>query len=280
MTCELQTQPGAAGAARQGSVWDYVSPSRLSLWAKCPLAWRLRYLDGVESPTTPSLFVGKLCHAGLEVFYRHRQRGVTLAAEDVRERLDTIWNEAIDQEGQPFANTEEAAKAKGLTQNLVRAYLDQLPADEPGPLAVEAVFEAPLVDPATGEDLGIPLLGIVDVVFDAAEGPVVVDFKTAASAAEPAEVVHEIQLGSYAYLLRRSLGRTESEVQIRSLVKTRQPRVLVHRYAARTEAHFARLFALLREYVDALDARRFNYRPGWTCASCDFRETHCRQWSG
>jgi hypothetical protein len=32
---------------RQGGVWDYVSPSRLGLWAKCPLAWKFRYLDGM-----------------------------------------------------------------------------------------------------------------------------------------------------------------------------------------------------------------------------------------
>jgi putative RecB family exonuclease len=265
---------------RQGGIWDYVSPSRLSLWAKCALAYRFRYFDGIKSPTTPSLFIGKLCHAGLEVYYRHRQLGMTLDVEDVCRRLDVIWDEAIEQEGRPFPTTEEAAKAKLQTENLVRAYLNQVPEDEPRPLAVEAALEMPLVDPATGEDLGIPLLGIIDVVFDADEGPIIADFKTAANAAEPSEVTHELQLTSYAYLLRRFLGRTESEVQIRSLVKTRQPRIAVHRYASRTEAHFGRLFALIREYLDALDARRFGYRPGWSCSMCDFRGTHCARWTG
>ena len=269
-----------AAQQRQGGVWDYISPSRLSLWAKCPVAFRLRYLDGITSPTTPSLFVGKLCHAGLEVFYRHRQLGVTLTAEDVYARLGTIWEEAIDQEGPPFENTAEADKAKGVTENLVRAYLGQIPTDEPRPLAVEAAIEMPLVDPTTGEDMGIPLLGIIDVVFDGADGPVIVDFKTAANAAEPSEVTHEVQLTSYAYLLRRSLGRTESEVQIRSLVKTRQPRIVVHRYASRTQAHLGRLFALIREYLDALEGGCFGYRPGWSCSMCGFRGTHCARWRG
>ncbi|HBO45212.1 MAG TPA: hypothetical protein DD670_15050 [Planctomycetaceae bacterium] len=278
MTLDLLMQPARPSA--QGGVWDYVSPSQLSLWAKCPLAWKIQYVDGVRSPTTPSLFVGKLCHAGLEVFYRHRQQGLTLAAEEVCRQLDTLWNEAMAQQGQPFANTEEAAKAKELTAHLLRAYLDRTAQDEPRPRAVEAAIRAPLIDPRTGEDLGIPLLGIVDLVLDAADGPVIIDFKTAASSAEPAEVTHEVQLSSYAYLFRHVSGRIESELQIRSLVKTKTPKILMHRYPARGDTHFARLFALFREYLDALDARRFNYRPGWTCASCDFGATHCGRWTG
>ena len=34
-------------------VWDYSSPSRLNLWLKCPLAWKLRYIDGVKTPSNP-----------------------------------------------------------------------------------------------------------------------------------------------------------------------------------------------------------------------------------
>ena len=34
---------------RAGGVWDYVSASRLNLWLRCPLAFKLRYIDGVSS---------------------------------------------------------------------------------------------------------------------------------------------------------------------------------------------------------------------------------------
>ena len=43
---------------RLGSVWDYVSVSRLNLWIRCPLAFKLRYLDGIRTPTSPALFLG------------------------------------------------------------------------------------------------------------------------------------------------------------------------------------------------------------------------------
>ena len=54
---------------------------------------------------------------------------------------------------------------------LLAAYVEQVPADEPPSLAVEMPMEAPLVDPATGEDLGLPMVGITDLVLKTAEGP-------------------------------------------------------------------------------------------------------------
>jgi hypothetical protein len=37
---------------------------------------------------------------------------------------------------------------------------------------VEAALESPLVDPMTGEDLGIHLVGIVDLILDGRGGPI------------------------------------------------------------------------------------------------------------
>jgi hypothetical protein len=81
----------------------------------------------------------------------------------------------------------------------IAAYVRQLSPDEPQPLAVEAVVEAPLVDLVTGEDLGIPLLGIMDLVLAGQDSPVISDFKTAGRSSKPLETTHEIQLTSYAY---------------------------------------------------------------------------------
>jgi len=266
-----QTDPG---------VWSYVSPSRLNLWLRCPLAWKLRYLDGVRTPTTPALFLGQRCHAGLEAYYRHRMLGVTLSADDVVSRMEAGWTDAVAEAAIEFDSAAGEAALKTQAGDLVRAYLQQLPADEPRPLAVEATMEAPLVDPASGEDLGIPLLGIADLVLPGEEGPTIVDFKTSSRSAPPFEVTHEVQLTSYAWLYRQLTGRQEASLEIRSLIKTKTPKIEAHCYPARTDKHFRRLFAIVREYLDALDARRFNYRPGWGCSMCDYREQECRAWAG
>ncbi len=67
---------------------------------------------------------------------------------------------------------------------------------------------------------------------------------------------------------------------IRGLIKTKAPKVECHRYPARMVAHFRRLFAVIRAYLDGLDAGRYVFRPNFGCGVCDFRETHCRAWSG
>jgi len=266
-----QTDPG---------VWSYVSPSRLNLWLRCPLAWRLRYLDGIRTPTTPALFLGQRCHAGLEAYYRHRMLGVTLATDDVLGRMEAGWGQAVEEAEITFESPAADASLKTQASDLVRAYLQQVPADEPQPLAVEATMEAPLVDPVTGQSLGIPLLGLVDLVLPGEEGPVIIDFKSSSRSAPPFEVTHEIQLSCYAWLYRRLTGRQEASLEIRSLIKTKTPKIEVHRYPARTDAHFRRLFAVIREYLDAIHTGRFSYRPGWGCSMCDFRERECRAWSG
>jgi putative RecB family exonuclease len=267
-------------AERQGGVWVYVSPSRLSCWLACPLKFKLRYLEGLRTPTTPALFLGKVVHGGLEIFYRHRQLGVSLDIDDLARRISDSWGQTADDEEMRFAEVAEENALQRQAIDLVAAYVRQVPADEPRPLAVEIAIESPLVDPTTGENLGIPLLGIIDLVVGGAAGPLVVDFKTSSRSSEPMEITHEIQLTSYAWAFREIQGHREAGLEIRSIIKTNTPKVEYHRYPTRTEGHLRRLFAVIREYLDALDCGRFNYRPGFGCGICDFRDGPCRAWAG
>jgi putative RecB family exonuclease len=272
-TPALETLP-----QRGNGIWDYISPSRLSLWIKCPLAFKARYIDGITTPTTPSLFVGKRVHAALESWYRQRMLRIPPDTHEVVEQIDQVWDVFVADEEMTFKDSAEETRLKRQTINLVSIYLHTLPTDEPQPLAVESRWELPLVDPQTGEDLGIPLLGFIDLVLDDPGGAQVIDFKTAATASAPVDISHELQLTSYAYLLRTGTGSAEGELQIRSLIKTKSPTVAIHRYRPREDRHFRRLFALIREYLNALDRGVFNFRPGWTCSSCDLRESVCAGW--
>ena len=272
------TQPVQPIEDRPNGAWDFISASRLTLWAKCPLAFRIRYVDRVRSPTTASLFLGQRVHAGLEHWYRHRQLGVTLAADDVVKHIGGTWGEAVTEAEMTFQSTADEQKLQAQSAALVTAYLAQVPADEPKPLAVETRFEVPLVDPLTGEDLGMPLVGVVDLVLDGEDGPTIIDFKTAARGGDLLEIGHEVQLSCYAYGFRKCTGRTEGGLQIRRLTKTKTPKVDTFSYAARGDAHFRRLFALLRAYLDDLDRGRFVFRPGFGCGMCDYSDGECRSW--
>jgi RecB family exonuclease len=271
---------GPAIDQQQGGIWDYVSPSRLNLWLQCPLAFKLRYIDGVRLPTTASQLVGKQVHAGLEAWYRQRQLGQTAIAAEVIAAADATWDQQAAAERVAFESVLEEREARQQVVALLRAYLLAVPANEPLPIAVETRLAARLIDPTSGEDLGVPLLGIIDLVLAEPLGPLVVDFKTSSRSAACVEIQHEVQLSSYAYLIREATGSCESGLEIRSLVKTKMPKVERHGFEPRSQRHFRRLFAVLREYLDALDHGRFTYRPGWSCQACAWRESHCQTWQG
>jgi putative RecB family exonuclease len=81
-----------------GMIWDYISPSRLSLWMKCPLAFRRRYIEGVQTAPTPALFVGKVVHAILAHIYRMRQAGHVCKAESLPMIVADAWKYAMETE--------------------------------------------------------------------------------------------------------------------------------------------------------------------------------------
>ena len=134
---------GASSPPPKGGVGDYVSPSRLTLWLRCPLAFKLRYVDGIETPPSPSQFLGRVVHAGLESWYRHRQLGFPLESADLCRRLDAWWEHAAGQDQVRFSTIAEEGGCRRQAVDLVRTYLDQLAPNEPTPLAVEKSVEAP-----------------------------------------------------------------------------------------------------------------------------------------
>ncbi len=263
-----------------GSVAEYISASRLNLWLKCPLAFKFKYIDQLAEPSSPSLLIGKQVHRGLELFYRRRQLGIEAPIEDLLSSMAATWPAAIEEEGVSFDDVAHESKVWEQIEGLVRTYVDQVPADEPRPLGVETSLRAPLVDPRTGEDFGIDLVGVIDLVTPSSGGAVICDFKTAASSRVPHEISHEIQLSCYSYLYRHAAGQEESALEIRSLVKTKRPQVSTSRYESRTDRHFRRLFAVIRAYLADLREWRFLYRPTWSCSMCAYRDRECGKWRG
>ena len=256
---------------QRGGLWDYISPSRLNLWLACPRAFEFRYIKGIQTPTSPSLFIGRQVHTALEAHYRHRQLDLLLPGVEIVARMRDEWSTAAEEEGVRFSKDGDSDKLLEKACQLVLAYLAQIPDDEPRPLAVETMLEVPLIDPETGEDLGIPLRGIIDLVLDEREGALICDFKTAASSQPPLEVCHEIQLGCYSLMYRALSGEVESGLEIRTLVKTKVPQIATYRYGPRSDGQMRRLFAVVRAYLDDLRRGDFLYRTGWGCRTCAFR---------
>jgi CRISPR/Cas system-associated exonuclease Cas4 (RecB family) len=272
--------PATNEIVRPKGLFDYISSTRLSTWIACPLRFRLLYADGIPEPTSRSLFLGRRVHDALKFVYDHLQAEHDVASDELHQHILATWNAAVEEERIEFESPDEQQRLLLQTVSLVQKYLEVRDDTEGFPIGVETAIECPLVDPITGEDLGVPLFGIVDLLLKTPTGYVIADFKTAAKSSAPLEIAHEIQLSCYAYAFRQIFGEREQEVQIRSLIKTKTPKVQTHRYAPRSDVHMRRLFAVIRAYLDDLHSGRYIYRPSWTCSMCSFRETDCRQWQG
>jgi hypothetical protein len=235
---------------------------------KCPLAFKRRYIDDWKTIPSPALFVGKVTHAVLAHVYRHRIANHNCTAEDLPMLVADAWKFAMDTEPCYFDDEAQEEKCRYQVLDLVTAYLTSTPIQDETPIAIEKRYEVPLIDPMTGEDFGIPLVGIVDLVLQEDCGGIIVDLKTSSSNTF-SELQHELQLTSYAYLFREVMEQDELRCEIRQLVKTKTPKVNVYRLPTRTDEHFARFFGLIREYLEALDRGIYNYRPSWSCSMCD-----------
>lgn len=251
---------------------EYVSPSRLKLWLRCPESFRQRYVEGIVTPSNPKLFLGQVVHRALEFYNRYHQRGVSLYPEIVEIHIKKKWQRAVEEECIVFASKDEEQKLQAQAVELVLTYLGQPREQEAQTLFVEQRLEAPLIDPRTGEDLGISLIGIVDLVCDEGGGPCIVDFKTAARSSSQVDVIHELQMSCYSYLYRNVIGLREAGLEIRSLIKTKVPKLELHRFKPRQERDFHRLFAVIRAYLHSVRNNQFYIRPSMECSFCDFRE--------
>jgi hypothetical protein len=244
---------------------EYISPSRLSLWLKCPLAFRHRYIENVLTGPTPSLFVGKVVHMCIAALYRLRALHVC-TVDELPMLVADMWKQAAEIEPCYFCDDNEEEKCRYQVLDLVKTYLTATPIQDEMPLEVEKRYEIPLIDPKTGKTLGLPLVGIVDLVLQGDGGHVLVDFKTSATSSTN-ELSHELQMTAYSYLVRQALGQKESALEIRQLVKKKTPEVIVHRYPPRSDKHFDRFFAVVREFMRAQEVGIYNFRPSWTCST-------------
>jgi putative RecB family exonuclease len=259
---------------QSGMFWDFISPSRLNLWLKCPLAFKRRYIDGWKSDPSPSLFIGKVVHTVLAHVYRHRIAGHICTAEEILQFVTDAWKLSMELEPPYFDDDVQEKKAKSQVLDLTTAYINSIPIQNERPVAIEKRYEVPLVDPATGENFDIPLVGIADLITEEEGGYVLVDFKTASSSSI-CEMQHELQLTAYAYILRSIIEEDELRCEVRQLVKTKAPKISVYRFPQRTDERFSRFFGLVREYLDTLDKGIFNYRPSFSCGMCEHNGVCC-----
>jgi putative RecB family exonuclease len=185
-----------------------LSPSKVSSFKDCPLAFRFSAIDRLPEPPSPSASKGTLVHKALELLFSRfdpggRSESAALSC------LDDAWGLLADDPDLADLDLSEAEWEvfRADARRLVTNYLQLEDPNAVRVMGTELLLEA---------DLGSMLLrGIIDrLELDEDGGLVVTDYKTGRV---PHQSKEQSRLGGvhfYAYLCERTFGVRPSRVQL------------------------------------------------------------------
>jgi putative RecB family exonuclease len=247
-----------------------LSPSSISSFKECPLAYRFSYLDRLPEPPSPAASKGTLVHRALELMMCRppADRTIDAALAD----LDRARTELA--EDPEFADLvlsdDERAAFHADAEVLVRRYFELEDPTTVRPIGLELKLQA---------DLGkVRIRGIIDRLELDADGELVVtDYKTGRV---PSEFFESKSLGGvhiYALLCEEMLGRRPARVQLLYLSK---PEAIIATPTEQSCRGVARKTTALWSAIEGACARDdFRARPSRLCDFCSF-QTYCPVYGG
>jgi len=232
---------------------DYLSPSQIRQYLRCPQCYRFRYVDGLVAPISPTMLRGRAVHRGIEQNYiQKRDTHEDLPVEQVREVTAGAFEE--DREDVDWSK-DDPGKALDSTVAMAELYHTEV---------------APTIQPASVEErveiafpgLDYELVGVIDVVD---EHGYIRDTKTTGKT--PAEnVIHNnLQLCAYALMYRTITEEQEAGIVLDYLVATKTPKVV--RFEKQVEEEeIDRFLRIMQAVADAIDKGIF--LPADGCFMC------------
>ncbi len=241
------------------------------------MKWRFQRVDRLPRViTSGAQAFGTSVHAALNWLHRERKRGGLPELLDVLRVFEADWYAQTQITGSQeirFDDPGDIALLLHKGQELLSQYY-HLPGGRVR--ESELPFTLPLVHPASGEVLDVPLRGFIDLVE---ENDVIVEFKTAQKAPPLSDLPDNVQLTAYAYAYATLFGRPPKEIRKVALVRTKVPKIETQT-TGREQRDFARLFHLGREVLNGIRSEVFIPNRGcWLCADCEYRQD-CDEWTG
>jgi putative RecB family exonuclease len=238
-----------------------LSPSAVSSFKDCPLAFRFSYVDRLPEPPSPWTSKGTLVHKALELLMTRpapeRTLDAALADLDAARECFTDDPEFVDLELTP----DEWATFHADAAEHVRRYFELEDPRTIHPIGLELKLQADLGD--------IKLRGIIDRLELDGDDLVVTDYKTGAV---PSEYVEQARLAGvhvYSLLCERMLGRRPARVQLLYLSK---PEAIIARPSDRSTASVERKALAVWQAIErACKYDDFRPSPGRLCDYCSFK---------
>ena len=185
--------------------------SMWNLFRNCRKAAELRYLDHlVPIERDRNLHFGSLIHECLELWHRER---------DLARVLDLI-----DRRCAARAQDEDQKRDWHLATAMMRGYAARYPAEEFEVIALEHVFEGPILNPATGaSSRSFRLAGKVDGIVRIDREYFILEHKTASQIDSDylERLWTDFQITLYAHYVEQTMGLPVTGILYNVLVKAR-----------------------------------------------------------
>ncbi|MFZ4585274.1 MAG: RecB family exonuclease [Acidimicrobiia bacterium] len=248
-----------------------VSPSALSSFTDCPLAYRFAYVERLPQPPSPAASKGTLVHRALELLMCRRAADRTIdAALDDLATARAEYSTHPDITGLDLSDAEWS-KFYASAEELVSRYFEFEDPTKVHPIGLELKMMAELPN-------GVTVRGIIDrLELDADGNFVVTDYKTGSVPREQMERSRLTGVHLYAVLCERVFGRRPVRVQLLYLAK---PEAIVAEVGDRTLVGAEKRTGAIWDAISrACSAGDFRPQPGKLCNWCAF-QAYCPAFGG
>lgn len=248
-----------------------LSPSKVSSFRNCPLAFRFTAIEKLPDPATPATVKGTFVHTVLEQLFWNHERGNRTPAAATSE-LDQAW--AALQNDSDFLsldlNPGAAEAMRSESEALVANYFTLEDPNEVTPVGIELTLDAQ-VGP-------VRLRGILDRLDLAPDGSLeVIDYKTGRA---PSPAYEQAQLAGvqlYALLCLEVLGRRPDRV---TLLHLKEPtRITAEPTDQGLRGQRTKALAVWEAIDRACQNEDFRPKTGPLCRFCRF-QSFCPSFGG
>ncbi len=248
-----------------------LSPSKVSAFKDCALAFRFSVIDRLPEPPSPAAVKGTLVHRALEQLYCAAPEGRTRAA--ALAALGAAFDHARRHDGeyaQLALQGEAEERFRDDAERLVHGYFEMEDPTTIRPIGIELLLEAELD--------GVRVRGIIDRLELDAQGELVVtDYKTGRAPAPRHEQGRFGGVHFYAFLCEAMLGRRPARVQ---LLYLGDGVTIVATPSEQSVRGLERRVGAVWQAVErACAADDFRPHPGPLCDWCAF-QAHCPAYGG
>jgi len=252
---------------------EHLSASQINLYIQCSLKYKYQYIDQIPKPFKPSgLAFGSVMHSAIEWLHKERIKGKQVSLERLYKIFETDWfSQRVDTRIQ-FKDGEDEVKLLLTAKEMLGIYFNS-------PLnsikSAEVPFHVPLLNISTGEELMVPLEGIIDLIE---KDDVIVEFKTSARSMDPESLNDYLQLTAYSYAYRTLFGRGPKTLKVINFVKAKTPKMVVIE-TSREKSDYERFFYIAREVLKGINSGLFFPKQSFMCKDCEYGGL-CKKWDG